>query len=340
MPIKNTSSLKSVSPHSSSRSKKFTFIDLFAGIGGFHLALHSVGGKCVFVSEWDKPARLTYELNFKPLEPEIFLKDRFAGDITKVDEKSIPNFDILAAGFPCQPFSIAGYRKGFEDQGRGNLFFDILRIIKAKKPKVVFLENVKNLHTHDKGKTFQIIHDALKEQGYSIKWAVLNSMEYGNIPQNRERIYIVGFKSKKAYEAFSFPPKVPLTETIADILEKKVDDKYYYEGKTLFPKLQNYVVKNNTVYQWRRVYVRENKRGVCPTLTANMGMGGHNVPIIKDAKGIRKLTPRECARLQGFDNLIFHENLPDSALYKQFGNAVTVPVLKRICKQIVKALNA
>ncbi|MBU1131827.1 DNA (cytosine-5-)-methyltransferase, partial [Patescibacteria group bacterium] len=250
------------------------FIDLFAGIGGFHLGLHCAGGECVFVSEWDGKARITYEENFKTFSPDIFKSGMFSnevnlfeGDITKVNEKDIPGFDILCAGFPCQPFSIAGYRKGFSDDGRGNLFFEIVRILKYKKPAVFLLENVKNLKTHDNGRTIEIIYSELQSLGYHVADRVLNTMEYGNIPQNRERIYIVGFLDQGLFNNFSFPDKIPLTKRICDCLEKNVDEKYYYNGKSLFSKLKKEVIKQNTIYQWRRQYVRENKNKVCPTLT-------------------------------------------------------------------------
>ncbi len=200
------------------------------------------------------------------------------------------------------------------------------------------LENVKNLKGHDGGNTFRVIEQTLEELGYHIKSKVLNSMEYGNVPQNRERIYIVGFKDKARTEAFEFPEPIPLTKTIKDILEKDVDEKYYYNGKPLYEKLKNDVKEEGQVYQWRRKYVRQNKKGVSPTLTANMGMGGHNVPIIFDGKGIRKLTPRECFRIQGFPDDYKLPNIADSALYKQAGNSVSTPVLERIASQMAKVL--
>lgn len=313
--------------------KRYTTIDLFAGIGGIRWGFESAGFETVFANDFDRYCKLTYDLNFD--EPKLIV-----GDITKIDIAKIPNnFDVLLAGFPCQPFSIAGYQKGFEDKGRGNLFFNILKIIKAKNPPALLLENVKNLKAHDGGNTFKVIEDALKMAGYKIKSAVLNSMEYGNVPQNRERIYIVGFKSLEAFNSFEFPHKIKLTKSISDILEPEVEEKYYYENKPLYPKLKDAIKNHNTVYQWRRVYVRENKKGVCPTLTANMGMGGHNVPIIRDKKGIRKLTPTECAKLQGFESLKLPKELPDSALYKQFGNSVSVPVIRRIANRIKQALD-
>ena len=317
------------------------FIDLFAGIGGIKIAFENAGFQCVFSNDFDKNAKTTFDLNF----PKIFETDKqmVLGDIQKISTDKIPKFDILCGGFPCQPFSVAGYRQGFEDEsGRGNLFFDIIRILKDKKPKAFLLENVKNLKTHDKGNTIKVIEEALgkaKGLGYHVTYKVLNSVEYGNLPQNRERIYIVGFLDEKAFDNFKFPEKTPLTKTIHDCLEnKEVDDKYYYNDKPLYEKLKDDITKKDTVYQWRRKYVRENKSGVCPTLTANMGMGGHNVPLVLNGKGIRKLTPRECANFQGFPEDYKLPDIAISHLYKQFGNSVSIPVIERIAKNINLAL--
>ena len=312
---------------------QFSFIDLFAGIGGFRIALQKCGGKCVFSSEWDKYAKKTYETNFYEIP---------FGDITKIDKKTIPSHDILCAGFPCQAFSIAGYRKGFSDEkGRGNLFFDIYEILKLKQPKSFFLENVKNLQSHDKGNTFKVIMECLCDAGYSVVYKVLNSVAYGNVPQNRERIYIVGFRNDISRNMeFSWPDTIPLKTNVRDCLEKNVDAEFYYENSYCYKELKKYMKSKETVYQWRRMYVRENKNNVCPTLTANMGTGGHNVPLILDDNGkIRKLTPIECARLQGFPkDFVLPSNTPKSQLYKQLGNSVTVPVIYSIAKNITNQL--
>ena len=313
--------------------KKMKFIDLFAGIGGIKIGFEKAGFECVFSNDFDKDCKITYDFNFSENQKSLIL-----GDISKIPSTIIPDFDILTGGFPCQPFSIAGYRKGFADGGRGNLFFEIIRILKDKKPKAFLLENVKNLKTHDKGNTIKIIYQELEKLGYKVTDKILNAMEYGDIPQNRERIYIVGFLDQKAFDKFRFPDKTHLAKTIHDCLEKNVDQKYYYSGKPLYEKLKNDVIKKDTVYQWRRKYVRENKNGVCPTLTANMGMGGHNVPIIIDDKGIRKLTPRECANFQGFPVDFKLPNIADSSLYKQFGNSVSIPVVQKIAENIKVAL--
>ncbi|SMM99002.1 DNA-cytosine methyltransferase [uncultured Candidatus Thioglobus sp.] len=263
---------------------KFTFIDLFAGIGGFHLAASNLGGKCVFASEFDENARKTYETNFLSHNKDLFYSGNFAGDITKVDEKEIPDFDFLFAGFPCQPFSIAGYRQGFDDKsGRGNLFFDITRILKEKQPKAFILENVKNLKTHDEGNTIKVIYNELQKLGYKVTDCVLNAMEYGNTPQNRERIFIVGFLEQNSFNNFKFPEKIKLKKTIHSCLEKTAKERYYYNDKPLYEKLKNDVIKKDTVYQWRRKYVRENKSNVCSTLTTSISMGGDNTPIVKMA---------------------------------------------------------
>jgi len=306
-------------------------IDLFAGIGGIRIGFERAGFETLFANDFDPYCKATYDLNFKDVPLTV-------ADIAKVKSSALPNFDLILGGFPCQPFSIAGYRRGFLDTGRGDLFFEIVRILRDKKPTAVFLENVKNLKSHDKGKTFKIISDALDDLGYNVKMQVLNSMRYGNVPQNRERIYIVGFKNKKHADAFEFPPPIPLTKTVADFLDDDADKRYYYNEHPLYKELNKIMKTKGTVYQWRRAYVRENKSGVCPTLTANMGMGGHNVPLIRNGKGVRKLTPRECARLQGFPESYKLPNLPDTKLYKQFGNSVTVSVIERIAHQIRKAL--
>ena len=312
--------------------KKQRTIDLFAGIGGIRIGFERAGFHTVFANDFEKACKITYDLNFK----DAFLDTR---DIGSIKPSSLPGFDFLLAGFPCQPFSIAGYRKGFEDSKRGNQFFNIVKILKHKKPTGFLLENVKNLKGHDKGKTFLIIEEALRSLGYHVKSKVLSTAEYGNLPQSRERIYIVGFKNKKFIDNFKFPEPAKRTKNIADILEKsKVDSKYYYNDKPLFKRMGDYPFKKGVCYQWRRQYIRENKSGVCPTLTANMGTGGHNVPIIKDSWGIRKLTPRECARLQGFPDLYKLPDINDSKLYKQFGNSVSIPVVEAVAKQMNKAM--
>jgi DNA (cytosine-5)-methyltransferase 1 len=316
--------------------ENMTFIDLFSGIGGIKLGFERSGFKSVFSNDVDAHCKTTFDYNFSTNNNAEAL---YLGDIAEVSSSSLPPFEFLTGGFPCQPFSIAGYRKGFTDKGRGDLFFELIRIIKDKRPKSFMLENVKNLKTHNAGNTLAIIYRELEELDYHVKNKVLNTAEYGNLPQNRERIYIVGFLSEKSLANFRFPKKIALTKTIHDCLAKEaVDEKYYYKGKPLYEKIVNDITSRDTVYQWRRKYVRENKSNLCPTLTANMGTGGHNVPIILDAKGIRKLTPRECANFQGFPQDYKLPNIADSQLYKQIGNSVSIPVVERIAKEIKKVL--
>jgi DNA (cytosine-5)-methyltransferase 1 len=311
------------------RNEKLRTLDLFAGVGGIRLGFEKVGFSTVFSNDNNKNCKKTYDSNFQNAKLHI-------EDINKLDISRLPEFDILLGGFPCQAFSIAGYRKGFKDEkGRGNLFFRIVDILKERKPKAILLENVKNLKSHDKGKTFKIIKKTLEKLGYHIKTEVLNSMTHGNIPQNRERIFIVGFCDKKKFDAFEFPKEIELTKGFKEFVAEKAENKYYYNDKPLYNKIKNDITSEHTVYQWRRKYVRTNKKGVVPTLTANMGRGGHNVPIIKNSKGIRKLTPKECFMLQGFPKSFkLPENLSDSELYHQAGNSVTVSVVKRVAENM------
>lgn len=323
-------------PFATTKKPAFTFIDLFAGVGGFRLALQNLGGQCAYSSEWNVDAQKTYAANYG---------DTPIGDITQPENKAqIPQkFDILCGGFPCQAFSIAGHRKGFADT-RGTLFFDIEQIIEKHRPKAVFLENVKNLLTHDKGNTFRVIKEVLEQKlGYQVYHQVLNSMTHANVPQNRERIFIVALDPQQTNNSqkFTFPKAIPLTKSIHDILEQgKQDTLFYYKPEhPYYPELEKTMTNPNTVYQWRRVYVRENKSNVCPTLTANMGAGGHNVPLIKDAFGIRKLTPKECFAFQGYpmDKFVLPA-IANSKLYMQAGNSVTTNLIERIGKEIIKAL--
>ena len=327
-----------------SKSNGYTAGSLFAGIGGVCRGFKDAGFDVLWANEFDSKANETYRVNFEHYLNSLDIHDLNPSDFKKVD--------VLTSGFPCQAFSIAGYRHGFNDV-RGNLFFETLKFINILQPKAFLLENVKNLISHDKGKTFQIIKEAILDSGYSFMPMVLNSMNYGNVPQTRERVYIVGFCGESEYNInndkgvcssrFKFPKKIKLTKSIRDILEKsKVDERYYYKKSCKFYKeLKDGMKSRDTVYQWRRIYLRENKSNVCPTLTANMGTGGHNVPLVLDDYGIRKLTPRECARLQGFKESF---NLPydkvcNSQLYKQLGNSVSVPVVRRVASQIQAVLD-
>lgn len=310
----------------------------FAGVGGIDLGFEQNKlFEIVYANEFDPYPVRTYELNSK-LKVDC-------RDIKDVKASEIPDFDVLLAGFPCQAFSVAGYRKGFDDEkGRGTLFFELIRIIEEKQPQIVFLENVKNLVGHDNGNTFAVIKDALEQNGYMVNPMVLNAMEYGNVPQNRERIYIVCFKDPAVYNNFHFPLPVALKKKLTDIIdfENTVDEKYYYTpGKykgDMYDQLVAAMDDENAIYQWRRKYVRKNKSGVVPTLTANQGEGGHNVCLIKTKHGIRKMTPHECFNTQGFPKSFkLPADMSDARLYKQAGNSVCVSVIKRIADNIADA---
>ena len=319
-----------------------TIGSFFAGVGGIDLGFMQTGHyKIVYANEMDHYPAETYDANFTP---KIDIKD-----IHQVDGNDIPNFDVMIGGFPCQAFSLAGRQQGFADkQGRGTLFFELVRILQEKRqlnvlPKIVFFENVKNLVAHDHGNTFKVILYYLNELGYHVKYQVLNAKNYGNIPQNRERIYIVGFQDNYYCHRFTFPSPIELTNKLSDYIDvnHKVANKYYYTANNFkqYADLVKGITKSNTIYQWRRVYVRENKGNVCPTLTANMGTGGHNVPLIKTKYGIRKLTPRECFNLQGFpQDFILPNKQSNTRLYKEAGNSVVVPVIKRIALNIHQAM--
>lgn len=310
----------------------------FAGVGGIDIGFENAKlFDVVYANELDPYPVKTYELN-----SNIKVDCR---DIHEVKSEEIPDFDVMLAGFPCQAFSVAGYRKGFDDEkGRGTLFFELVRIFREKKPQIIFLENVKNLVGHDNGNTFAVILEELQKENYHVKFAVLNAMEYGNIPQNRERIYIVAFKDVELYKSFEFPLPVPLKKKLSDIIDFQnlVDEKYYYtEGKykgDIYEQLVNAMDDENAIYQWRRKYVRKNKSGVVPTLTANQGEGGHNVCLIKTKHGIRKMTPHECFNTQGFPkNFKLPQDMSDARLYKQAGNSVCVSVIQRIAEKIAEA---
>ncbi len=311
---------------------KLKMIDLFAGIGGFHQAAKKTNKiDIVYASEIDPDSSLVYKENHKI--------NAFS-DITTTAEENIPEHDILCAGFPCQAFSVAGKRMGFKDT-RGSLFFDVARIAKYHQPKVLFLENVKGLLNHDKGRTFQVILNTLDEIGYTVFFQILNTYKHGNLPQNRERIYIVAFRKDLEVTNFNFPDEVKLTNCFKNFIKRneKVEEKYYYNERfKIFDKIKNEITLYDTAYQWRRKYVRANKNNVCPTLTANMGTGGHNVPLIIDDFGIRKLTPKECLKLQGFDENFNTCNLSDSKIYKQSGNSVSIPVINNIFNNILNII--
>ncbi len=314
------------------------------------LAFESVGGSCVLTSEINEHALRTYRFQkWRDNNPEHqFIND--VVDLGNLPKSKIPKHDVLVAGFPCQPYSIAGLRQGLNDEkGRGQVFLSILDILKKAQPKAFLLENVKGMLSHDGGETVKFMCDELRRKGYKVfEPTVLNSMTHGGVPQNRERVFIVGFRKDVAPQSFKFPEEKALEKSLEEALEKgKVDQKYFYDKRyDCFAEIKKTVVRSDTAYQWRRVYVRENKSGVCPALTANMGSGGHNVPLVKVADGIRKLTPKECAILQGFPvekekgkfQFEFPPGMADVHLYHQFGNSVTVPLIERIAKQIAEVI--
>lgn len=307
---------------------------LFSGIGGIDLAFQQAGFEIVWANEFDKDAAKTYRHN---LGPDHLVE----ADIRSVDPSIIPNFDVLVAGFPCQPFSIMGFKKGFKDP-RGNLFFEIERIAEAKLPKVIFLENVANLLEHDEGKSFLTVYNALVPLGYTFKYQVMDAMEYGNIPQQRTRIFIVAFLDYELCNGFSFPEPIPLTVSMNDILDRSVphDKSYYYnESSVYWNDLKRIVTDKKALYKIYDSGVSKKRYYFCPALTANMGTYPDRVPIVLDDYGIRKITPFECLALQGYPKSFSFPNIPLSSAYKQCGNSVVVPVIRRIAEQIKEVMN-
>jgi len=344
--------------------KKPTVASLYAGIGGICLAFKQAGAEMIWANEFDKHAQETYKLNFP--NHHLFKRD-VAYYVDRLERMRKSRFfkmpDILTSGFPCQAFSIAGRQLGFKDL-RGLHFFKTISFLEKSKykerPKAYLFENVKNLQSHDKGRTIKRIEEEIIGLGYSCVIRTLNSMTHADIPQNRERVFIIGFENesnwnmRKSFQtpehapktyAFmqNFPGKVLLRTKFRSFVKESLKNKFYYykhSNPEMHLKLKSIVKSRDTAYQWRRVYARENKSNVCPTLTANMGTGGHNVPIVRDAIDIRKLTPLECASFQGFkdDELKFPERMADCHKYKQIGNSVTVPLVQLLAKSIVLAL--
>ncbi|MDY0264236.1 MAG: DNA (cytosine-5-)-methyltransferase [Sulfurospirillum cavolei] len=330
---------------------------LFAGVGGVCQAFKNASFSVIWANEFDKKACITYRLN----HTDTLLFDQ---DVQSLNTKKLSPIDVLTAGFPCQPFSQAGHGKGFDDE-RGKLFFEVIRFLDDLQPQAYFLENVKTLATHDNRKTFAIIRDKLKEVGYSFIPFILNAAEHTDIPQGRERIYIVGFKNEAEYSfekpikeniklnssifapfssSFVIPKKeIKPRREIHSFLDKTTvleSDLYNNLSNPIHLKIQEAVINAQVVYQYRRYYVRANKSAVCPTLTANMGGGGHNIPIILDDSIPRRLTPKECFNLQGFPNkFLLPSNISRVSLYKQAGNSVVVPMVEKIAKEIGKVLN-
>ncbi len=321
-------------------ANKFTFIDLFCGLGGFRMALQKHGGKCVFSSDWDKYSQLVYEENFR---------EKPFGDITKIKEKEVPKHDVICAGFPCQAFSISGKRKGFEDT-RGTLFFDVARIAKHHKPKVLFLENVKNFAKHDGGKTLEVVVNTLEDMGYDVYWKVLNASHYGS-PTSRERVYFACFRKDLGVKDFEFPKPTNESVKLEDYLDHKSktakyeikrDDITFYErvGKLKQDIFGNYplspiqIGQINKGGQGERIY---SPKGHAITLSAYGGgaagkTGAYHVDGI-----VRRLSPRECARVMGYPEK-YKMPVTDMQAYKLFGNSVVVPVLDKIFKEIKKSI--
>ena len=335
---------KNTVPFPAPKKQTFKFIDLFAGIGGFRLAFQNIGGKCVFTSEWDKYSKMTYQANFGEVP---------FGDITKPETKSyIPdNFDVLCAGFPCQSFSIAGKRGGFEDT-RGTLFFDVAEIIKKKQPKAFFLENVKGLRNHDKGKTLKTILNTLRNDlGYYVpEPQIINAKEYG-VPQNRERIFIVGFRKDLGISEFEYPKGTNKNVSLNDILEKEEVSVKYFLSTTYVDTLRKHKARHASKGNGFGYEIIPNK-GTANAVVCG-GMGRERNLVLDDKltnfvpvthitgevnrEGIRKMTPREWARLQGFPKE-FKIVVSDAQAYKQFGNSVAVPAIQATAERIIKKL--
>ena len=306
---------------------------LFSGIGGIDLGFQQAGFNIVWANELDKDAATTYRHNFGN-------KCLVEKDICKVKAKEMPDFDILVAGFPCQPFSIMGRQKGFKDP-RGTLFYEIVRVVKEKQPKIIFLENVSNLIKHDDGKTFLAIYNALAPLGYSLRYSVMDATEFGNVPQIRTRIFIVAFLDEEKCEKFKFPEKIERTVQLNDIIKRDIkhDNSYYYnENSPYYKDLKIIVTDKRALYKIYDTGVSRKAHYICPTLTANMGTYPDRVPIVLDDYGIRKITPYECLALQGFPKEYRFPKIPLPSAYKQCGNSVVVPVIKRIAESIMAVM--
>ena len=290
---------------------------LFCGIGGIDLAFEQAGHEIIWANDDNKFACMTYRHNF----PKVNL---VKADIRSIDKSTIPDCDIVTAGFPCQPFSVCGKQKGFSDE-RGNLFFEVGKVIDAKQPKIVFLENVANLTEHDNGKTFNVIHNELAGRGYYIRYIIADACDYG-IPQHRTRTYVVAFKSKSECDNFVFPKKVSLGKRITDIIDLsvKADERYYYsQGTAKYERLNKAIADRNQLYRFSDWGIQSGKDGIAFTLKANMGTYPNRIPIIKDHFGIRNITPDECLALQGFPPFFtFPDTVPKREQYKQAGNTI------------------
>ena len=306
----------------------FKVISLFAGIGGICLGFRQAGFEIVWANDNDSAACRTYRQNLG----DSYLVEM---DIRKISAEKLPEFDVLSAGFPCQPFSIAGSQKGFLDK-RGNLFFEISRIVDARRPKVIFLENVANLVNHDNGRTFLVIYNSLVQFGYNIYYKIMAADQYGNLPQIRKRIYVIAVRDDLAHITYHHPESIKLTLFSSDIINRKQkqDDSNYYTGD-MYKYLADKMWYRDAIYRITDTEVRPTKNMMCPTLTANMGTYPDRVPVIWDAFGIRKLTLRECLDFQGFPSwFTFPANVSIADAYKQLGNTVCIPVVRRIAHNI------
>lgn len=307
---------------------------LFSGIGGIDIGFMQAGFEIAWANEFDRDAARTYRHNFGN-------EHMVEKDIRKVDVSTIPDFDVLAAGFPCQPFSILGKQRGFEDS-RGMLFYEIERVVKAKRPQVIFLENVANLIEHDDGKTFLTVYNTLVPYGYSFRYRVMDAIDYGNVPQHRTRIFIVAFLDNDKCERFEFPEKLKRTTKLNDIINRseKHDKSYYYtESNEYFEDLNKVTKDKQALYRIFENGVSAKPYYVCPTLVASMGAFMHRVPVLRDDYGIRMITPYECLALQGFPKDYRFPKIPMASAYKQCGNSVVVPVIRRIAENIIKVMS-
>ncbi len=332
---------------------RYSVGSLFAGVGGICHAFKNVSCNVLWANEIDSNACKTYRLNNKGT-------NLLECDIKDLSTNNLQNIDILTAGFPCQPFSYAGHGKGFNDE-RGKLFFEVPRLLKELKPKAYLLENVRSLSTHSNGKSFDTIKKSMLNAGYSFIPFILNAAKCTDIPQGRERIYIVGFRNENIFfydkpiklnksnmgncllsQSFNIPEEAKQQpKKIKYFLQNTVDKDYFYTDfdNHIHQKINKKAIRDDTIYQYRRHYVRENKSNLCPTLTANMGSGGHNIPIVLDDKNSRKLTPKECFNLQGFPTTFKLPNITKGQLYKQAGNSVVVPMVEKIAKEMIRVLD-
>lgn len=303
---------------------------MFAGMGGICAGFREEGAKIIWANEINRYACMTYRHNFG----SDYLVEN---DIRSIDAHTIPDIDILTAGFPCQPFSLMGKQKGFADP-RGTMYFEILRVIDAKRPKVLLLENVRNFIQHDGGRTFMTVYNTLAERGYGVKYAVLGAHTHADIPQLRDRLFIAAFLDFSQMEQFTFPDTIPLTKTINDLIDrnKPVDERYYYkEPNPYYLRLKDKMTDNSAVYRIDDSGVALKAWKVCPTLKANMGTYHDRVPLLATPSGIRKLTPTDCLALQGFPQDFSFPNIPENEIYKQLGNTVCVPVVTRIAERLI-----